>query len=86
MKKIISLLFFVLLLSVNAFAQQALTLVSSERKSIKEAELSALEKNQTIGQKDKNNLTFTEKEIRLVAVTGPEDDMLSYRIQGVPIR
>ncbi len=86
MKKIISLfslLFFALLLSVNAFAHQAFTLVSSEKKIIKETDLAKLEKDQTVGKREKANLTLTGKEIRLVAVTGPEDDMLLYRIQGV---
>ncbi|HKX83519.1 MAG TPA: hypothetical protein VJL58_04800, partial [Pyrinomonadaceae bacterium] len=31
----------------------------------------------------KSDLTFTAKDIRLVVITGPEDDMLSYRIQGI---
>lgn len=83
MKKIFLLAIFALLFSANAFAHQAFTLVSSENKTIKAADLQALEKNQTNGKKDKANLSFTEKEIRLVVTTGPEDDMLSYRIQGV---
>jgi hypothetical protein len=83
MKRIIALLFFALLFSVNAFAHQAFTLVSSERKTVREADLAALEKARTVGKIDQTNLTFTEKEIRLVVLTGPEDDMLSYRIQGV---
>ncbi len=53
------------------------------KKTIKGADLSAIEKGQTVGKKDKTALTFTEKEIRLVVITGPEDDMLSYRIQGM---
>ena len=83
MKRIISLLFFALLLSVNVLAHQAFTLVSSERKTVKESEIAQFEKGQTPGKKENANLTFTEKEIRLVVLTGPEDDMLSYRIQGV---
>jgi hypothetical protein len=70
-------------LSANAFAHQTFTLVSSERKTVKESDLANLEKNQTTGVKNKTNLSFVEKEIRLVVTTGPEDDMLSYRIQGV---
>ena len=31
---------------------------------------------------DKGRLTFAQKEINLVARSGPEDDMLSFRIQG----
>ncbi|MFL6467190.1 MAG: plastocyanin/azurin family copper-binding protein [Pyrinomonadaceae bacterium] len=83
MKRGLALIFCTLLLSISAFAHQAFTLVSSEKKTIKESELAPLEKNQTAGNKDNTTLTFTEKEIRLVIVTGPEVDMLSYRIQGV---
>ena len=83
MIKIISLLFFALLFSPNAFAHQAFTLVSSQKKSVNQNDLTKLEKEQTIGKKDQTNLTFTGKEISFVVVTGPEDDMLSYRVQGV---
>lgn len=69
--------------ATDALAHQAFTLVSSERKTVKESDLPALEKSQTIGKKEKSNLAFTEKEIRLVITTGPEDDMLSYRVQGI---
>jgi rusticyanin len=85
MKRINSILFFTLLLGASVFAaaHAPFTMVSNERKTVKETELAALEKDQTLAQKDKTNLTFTEKEIRLVVLTGPEEDMLSYRIQGV---
>lgn len=83
MKKIISFLFFALLFSANALAHESFKLVSSEKKTLKLSELIELEKARTLGKKENSNLTFTEKEIRLVVLTGPEDDMLSYRIQGV---
>jgi hypothetical protein len=83
MKKIGYLAFLALVFSMPVFAHTAFTLVSTEKKTVKAADLAALEKNQTIGKKDKANLTFTEKEIRLVVLTGPEDDMLSFRIQGM---
>ncbi len=83
MKKFIFLAFLALIFSVQVFAHQAFTLISSEKKAVKEAELALIEKNQTAGKKDKTTLTFTEKEIRLVVTTGPEDDMLSYLIQGM---
>jgi hypothetical protein len=83
MKKIFLLGVFAFLLSVNAYAHQTFTLVSSEKKTVKESDLANFDKQQTAGKKDKTNLTYTEKEIRLVVLTGPEDDMLSYRIQGV---
>lgn len=69
--------------SANIFAHQAFTLVSSEKKTVKETEIANSEKSQTVGKKEGSNLVFTEKEIRLIVLTGPEDDMLSYRVQGV---
>ncbi len=69
--------------AINAFGHQAFTLVSSQKKTVKASEIAALEKNQTTGTKDGSTLTFSGKEMRLVVLTGPEDDMLSYRIQGV---
>ncbi len=71
------------LFSVNVFAHEAFTLVSSEKKTVTDAELAKLEKEQTVGNKQGATLTFVAPEIRLVAITGPEEDMLSYRIQGV---
>lgn len=83
MKKIFLTAMCALFFSANAFAHQTFTLVSSEKKTVKESEIAQLVKQQTNGKKDKSNLSFTEKEIRLVVLTGPEDDMLSYRIQGI---
>ncbi|MGI8468749.1 MAG: hypothetical protein ACR2N3_09870 [Pyrinomonadaceae bacterium] len=83
MKKFILLLFFAALSSVNVFAQQPFKLVSSEQKTIKLDDLTAIEKTRTVGKKENSNLIFTEKEIRLVVETGPEDDMFSYRISGM---
>ena len=81
MKKFILLLSCALFFSVNAFAQQSFTLISSEKKVIKSDDLIAAEKQTTPGKKDGANLSFNEQEIRLIVKTGPEDDMLSYRIQ-----
>ncbi|HQU81556.1 MAG TPA: hypothetical protein PKY59_00430 [Pyrinomonadaceae bacterium] len=83
MKKVILSVFFALLFSANLFAHEAFTLVSSAKKTVKLADLIAMDKERTLGKKDGVNLVFTEKEIRIVIVTGPEDDMLSYRVQGV---
>ena len=83
MKKIIQLLLVTFVLSANAFAHQAFTLVSSEKKTISQADLTAAEKQRTPGKKDGVNLIFTQTEIRLLIKTGPEDDMLSYRILGL---
>jgi hypothetical protein len=83
MKKLFLPIALGLMFVVNAFGHQAFTLVSSQKKTVKESELAALEKNQTTGTKEGSTLTFTGKEIRLLVRTGPEDDMLSFRIQGV---
>ena len=83
MRKIALLIFIAAATSVNALAHTAFTLVSSEKKSLTDAQLTELEKSRTIGKIAGSNLSFTEKEIRLVITTGPEDDMLSYRIQGI---
>lgn len=72
-----------LMLSANVFAHEAFTLVGSEKKTIKYADLTKFKNEQTQGKKEGSNLTFTQTEIRLVVTTGPEDDMLSYRIQGM---
>lgn len=83
MKRGILSVFCALLFSASAFAHQAFTLVSSENKMVTEAELAKIQKSITVGKNSGTNLIFTENEIRLVVTTGPEDDMLSYRIQGV---
>lgn len=76
-------MFIALLFSAPVLAHEPFTLVSSEKKTIKADELAELEKTRTEGTKSGTNLTFVEKNIRLVVTTGPEDDMLSYRIQGM---
>src|SRR5438874_351669 len=83
MNKLILLAVFAVLFTGNMFAHQAFTLVSSEKKTVKQTDVPKLEKNQTMGKKNKTALVFTENEIRLVVITGPESDMLSYRIQGM---
>jgi rusticyanin len=83
MKRTIFLLFLALVFSTSAFAHDAFTLVSSQKKTIKSDDLAKIETERTAGKIDKTTITFTQNEIRLVVTTGPEDDMLSYRIQGV---
>src|SRR4029079_9812961 len=83
MKRTIFLLFLALVFSASAFAHDAFTLVSSQKKTIKSDDLAKIETERTAGKIDKTTITFTQNEIRLVVTTGPEDDMLSYRIQGV---
>ena len=83
MKRILTLLFIALAASAAAYAHTPFTLVSSEKKTLKAADIAAIEKRQTLGTKTGTQLAFTQSEVRLVIVTGPEDDMLSYRIQGM---
>ena len=83
MKQLFLLILLGLLFVASAFGHQAFTQISSEKKTVKAAELAALEKNQTFGTKVGLTLTFGSKDIRLVVLTGPEDDMLSFRIQGI---
>lgn len=82
-KNLLFLGLFVFILNVSAFAHEPFTLVSSEKKTINFEDLLKIEKERTIGKKDGTTLSFTEKEIRIVIRTGPEDDMLSYRILGM---
>src|ERR1035437_1039660 len=83
MKKLIILATFCSLFSVSVLAQNAFVQTSSEKKTVTGADLSNLEKAQTAGTKSGTNLTFTAPEISLVVITGPDDDMLSYRIQDM---
>jgi hypothetical protein len=83
MKKIILLLFCALFLSASVFAHEAFTLVSSEKKTLNDKDLIEITKSRTVGVKEGTNLRFAEREIRLIVLTGPEEDMLSYRIQGM---
>lgn len=83
MKRLLLLIVLAFAFSLNAFAHQAFTLVSSEKKVVTLDDLVRFEKERTIGKKSATDLTFTEKEIRLVIITGPEEDMLSYRILGM---
>jgi len=83
MKKLVVALILGFAGAMSAFGHQAFTLVSSEKKAIKLADLISIEKDRTVGKKEGSTITFTEKDIRLVIGTGPEDDMLSYRILGM---
>ncbi len=71
----------------RAFAAPALpfTLTSETPKVLTPAALAAAEQTATPGtlSADGKTLAFTQKSVRLVAVTGSDDDMLSYRIGGV---
>ena len=60
------------------------TLVTGTRAVVASGVLAAAQKAETQGQSspDGTRLTFRQKIVHLVAVTGPENDMLSYRIDG----
>ena len=61
------------------------TLVRGASQTLTPAALAAAQKKQTPGavSADGRTLTFTQKTVHLVAVTGPENDMLSYRVNGL---
>lgn len=54
-------------------------------KTLTDAQVKSAQKTATRGavSTDKKTLTFAGKVVHLVVVTGPEDDMLSYRIAGL---
>src|SRR6187455_13152 len=83
MRKLIYVSVCALILSVSAYAHTAFRLVSSEKKLFTASELAASVKGQAAGKIEGSNITYDGGQIRLVVTTGPEDDMLSYRIQGV---
>ncbi len=89
MKKFMLLVLGLMLLqpATQAFAKDEMPFHFSgvTAKQLTAAQLDAAEKTRTEGvvDKDKNALKFSQKEIQLVVRTGPDDDMLSYRIQGL---
>ncbi|HEV7643332.1 MAG TPA: hypothetical protein VGO50_05250 [Pyrinomonadaceae bacterium] len=83
MKRIILFLGLCAALGVSVFAHQPFSLVSSEKKTLKYSDLTKFKSQQTQGIKEGSNLTFSLTKIRLVMTTGPADDMLSYRLQGM---
>jgi hypothetical protein len=83
MRKLIATSVCALILSASAYAHTAFRLVSSEKKLVTASQLGSLVKEQASGKIDGSNITYDGSQIRLVVTTGPEDDMLSYRIQGV---
>ena len=84
MKKFLLPLFLIALAgSAHSSPHTAFTLVSSEKTTIRAADVVSMERNQSAAKRDGSTLTFNDKEIRIVVLTGPADDMVSYRIQGV---
>jgi uncharacterized cupredoxin-like copper-binding protein len=65
------------------FAHVPFTLVSSEKRVLTDESLEKLSAAQTKAKADGSTLTFSGADIHIVVTTGPEDDMLSYRIQGI---
>ncbi len=72
-------------IAVQSLASTGILKVSSKKASMSEAALAAAEHKITTGKvaSDKMSLTFSSKYVRLVVRTGPENDMMSYRIRGL---
>jgi len=71
--------------TVLAAPAMPFTLVVGTPRTLSPAALASAQKTATHGQAaaDKKMITFASKTVRLVAVTGPDDDMLSYRMDGL---
>lgn len=91
MKNIFACAAAVLILALSLAATPAaqaggpLALANAVSKTISQAQLKTALKGATPGRiaAAKTQMTFTQKAIRLVATTGPESDMLSYRMDGL---
>lgn len=89
MKKFMLLLLGLMLLqpATQVFAKDKLPFhfTGAVTKKLTSAQLNAAEKSSTVGviDKEKNTLTFSGEAVSIVVRTGSEDDMLSYRIQGL---
>ncbi len=72
-------------LSTQAAPSAGVTVVETQIKSLSVAQAAALDKTATPGavSADKKTLTFRQKTVRIVAHSGPANDMLSYRIDGL---
>ncbi len=70
--------------SALAAPRSPFALLGGTTRTLTGAALAAAQKTTTQGRvsPDGKTLTFGQKTIRLVVVTGPEEDMLSYRIAG----
>jgi rusticyanin len=68
-----------------AQATGAFVVTGAKTKTLSDVQAAAAQKTTTRGAKspDKKTLIFHGKSVRLVVATGPEDDMLSYRIGGL---
>lgn len=80
-EKVKAILFLITFITLSgaAFAHEPFSLVSKDKRTVKESEIADLAKSATVGTVTGTVLTFTEKDIRLV-VTG---EGRAYQIQGV---
>lgn len=71
--------------SMGQAAKAGFSIVSATPKTLSSANAVAADKTSTPGtvSADKKTLTFSGKTVRLVAHSGPTNDMLSYRIDGL---
>jgi rusticyanin len=86
MKRLILSCGLLLALAGNGFAATSpFSLVTATPKTLTPAALTAAQQTATHGQAsaDKKALTFRQKIVRLMIVSGPASDMLSYRIDGL---
>lgn len=86
MKRLILSCGLLLALAGNSFAAASpFSLVTATPKTLTPAALTAAQQTITHGQAaaDKKALTFRQKTVRLVIVSGPANDMLSYRVDGL---
>ncbi len=76
---------FLAIVSPAKAATGPFTLITSTTKTLSPAALTSVQQTITKGHisSDKKTLTFGQKIVRLVVVTGPDNDMLSYRIDGL---
>ncbi len=69
----------------QAAPSAGITLAGAQPKTLSMSQAAAADKTATSGlvSADKKTLTFRQKTVRLVAHSGPANDMLSYRIAGL---
>ena len=72
-------------LSAYAAPASTMTLHGTQAKTLSAARMAAADRTATHGtvSKDKKTVTFHTKQVRLVVYSGPANDMLSYRIDGL---
>jgi hypothetical protein len=71
MRKLFVLVFCALAFTVNAAAHTAFRLVSIEKRTVNQADLAKLQKEQSVGKIEKSNIRYDSAEVRLVVITGP---------------